>query len=111
MKLLIRVVRNAFQPEVNIVTDHRLRRFPSAIMTREMNVERTDFTHEGEFFLCNEEDLDPTVRALAEANPGREVQVYNLMQSAQCPAGEMVMKKVTKDGVLPEVKTSATFRV
>lgn len=104
MKKLIRVVRNAWTPEINLVHENpniRLRRGPQAIMTRETNVERTNFTTEGEFFLVDEADVNGIMTVLAETNPGREIQVYNLEQSAQCPAAAMVTKKVTKDGILP----------
>lgn len=101
MKVLVRVVRNAFLPEVAIRGEHRIRRFPNAILTRELNTERSDFTTEGEFFLVEETEVDAVVRTLAEANPGHEVQTYTMTSSAQCPAGPMVLKKVTKDGVLP----------
>jgi hypothetical protein len=45
--------------------------------------------------------LPLAMRTFAEGNPGCEVQVYGLEASAQCPAAPMVVKTVTKDGVLP----------
>lgn len=103
MKVLVRVVRNPFQPEV-VFPETRMRRWPHVIlpMFEDLRPDRTDFTRQGEFFLVEEgPDAEATLRALAEANPGHEVQVWNLTQSAQCPAGPVVMKKVSEAGVLP----------
>ena len=59
---------------------------------------------DGEFFTIADArhgDLDRVVKALAEANPGRKVQVFNMERAATCPAAPMVIKQVTKNGVLP----------
>jgi hypothetical protein len=56
---------------------------------------------ECEFFFIEEEDTDTIVTELARVNPGKEIQVYDLSRVSVCPAGEMVTKKVTKEGVLP----------
>lgn len=111
MKQLIRIVRNHYTPEVSLVTDQRVRRWPWAILPKELSVERSDFAKEGEFFLVEEDDVELFLKLFAEANPGHEVQVYTLTQSAQCPAGPMVVKKVTKDGVLPDTDNKKTSSV
>jgi hypothetical protein len=54
-----------------------------------------------EFFEIEEQDLDGFVSELTRQHPGKEVRVYTLSQVSERPAGDMVTKKVTKDGVLP----------
>lgn len=102
MRKLVRVVRSNFTPEVAF-QDVRMRRLPYAIIpASKLDFERSNFVKDGEFFLCEEgPDLEIAVRALAEANPGCEVQVYGMEQAAQCPAAPMVVKKVTAEGILP----------
>lgn len=102
MKKLIRVVRSRYTPDVNLGQGEvRFHRMPQAILSVEVDMDKTDFTNEGEFFLVEHNDVENTMRVLAENNPGHEVQVYNLEQSAQCPAAPMVVKKITAEGVLP----------
>jgi hypothetical protein len=105
MKKLIRVVRGSYTPEfapVNAPGEWR-RRLPSVIIPQnDLNPDHgPDYVKQGEFFLVEEEDLPLSMRTFAEGNPGCEVQVYGLEASAQCPAAPMVVKTVTKDGVLP----------
>lgn len=56
---------------------------------------------EAEFFLIDEIDIKHCLEQLARYNPGCEVQVYGLEHTGICPAGPLVMKRVTADGVLP----------
>lgn len=99
---LVRIVRTGFTPEF-VMPEIRLRSLPQAIIpqNRELDHERSDFMREGEFYLVEEAELDIQVQQFAEKNPGREVQVWNLEQVAECPAAAMVRKKVTKEGILP----------
>lgn len=76
-------------------------RNPEVLHPRELDVDRTNYQKEGEFFLVSETDVDDALRILATANPGCEVRVYNIEQIAQCPAAEMVVKKVSEHGILP----------
>jgi hypothetical protein len=55
----------------------------------------------GEFFLIEEKDLRAAIQLLAEENPGKEIQVYDLVSISICPAAEMITKQVTKEGILP----------
>lgn len=55
----------------------------------------------GEFFMIDERDLTVAIQYLAEENPGKEVQVYDLVSISVCPAAEMITKQVTKEGILP----------
>lgn len=53
------------------------------------------------FFSVPDKKVAAFVEYAAKQNPGCEVQVYTLEKVGQCPAGDYVMKDVTKDGVLP----------
>jgi hypothetical protein len=62
-----------------------------------------------EFVYVDERDVEEYMRVLAENNPGCEVRVYALEQVAECPAAEIVVKKVSAHGVLPaSVEVPAT---
>jgi hypothetical protein len=78
-----------------------LRRHVSALLPRELNVERSDFSKEVEFAMVDARDADVAIEALATANPGCEIRVYSLEQVGQCPAAPLVLKKVDESGVLP----------
>lgn len=103
MKKLLRVVRSKYTPDVNIHAEGiRLRTLPMAILpARLLEIERSDFLRDGEFFLVEERDVDNMLMAFAQGNPGCEIQIWNHEASAECPAAPMVVKKVTPDGVLP----------
>lgn len=104
MKKLIRVVRSSYTPEFHPEGGHQWRRrMPQVVIqqARDLEIDRSNFTKEGEIFLVEPDDVEIAMRCFAEANPGCEVQVYNLEASAQCPAAPMVVKNVTKDGILP----------
>ena len=55
----------------------------------------------GDVFLVDDRDVQNALEIFSSENPGREVQVYNLEQIAVCPAAPMIVKQVSKDGVLP----------
>jgi hypothetical protein len=61
------------------------------------------YRYNGDLFVVNDpaRSLDVAVKILAAENPGKEIRVYTLTQISTCPAGEMVTKKVSKEGVLP----------
>jgi hypothetical protein len=59
------------------------------------------FHMQGEFFEIEEAGVETLLKYLATLHPGREVQVFELVQVAQCPAADMVIKQVSKDGILP----------
>lgn len=52
-------------------------------------------------FNVAEKHVKLFVERAAQANPGCEIQVFSLERVGQCPAGDFVMKDVTKDGILP----------
>lgn len=111
-KKLFRVVRSTFHPETQLLLgDGRAagfrRSLPQVIIPSRGRMDMPDdgpppnYQREAEFFLVSDEEVPLALQALAEGNPGCEVQVYNLEQIAQCPAAPMVIKRVTADGVLP----------
>ena len=53
------------------------------------------------FFLVHDKKVDAFVEYASKQNPGCEIQVYTMSKVGQCPAGDYVVKDVTKDGVLP----------
>jgi hypothetical protein len=53
------------------------------------------------FFSVDERHIDAFIRQLAKDNPGCPVEVYSLGAVGQCPAGDFVLKEVTKNGVFP----------
>ena len=100
---LVRVAKT--QPIETFLRDANIRvRHPQAINPREVRDNGLD--GEGsynacEFFEVDEIDVEATVLVLTAQNPGKEVRVYDLIQVSERPAGDMVTKKVTKEGVLP----------
>ncbi len=94
---LVRVCRStSFEVPFNESRTHH----PRGINPR--NIGRNESFHDdGEFFEVNEADLPRIVAALARGNPGKDVHIYELTSVSVCPAGDLVVKKVTKDGVLP----------
>ena len=63
----------------------------------------SSFAYQGEFFLFEQEgpELEVAIEWLANNNPGKDIEVWNLESVALCPAGPLVRKQVTKDGILP----------
>lgn len=106
MKKLIHIVRG--YPErgtrINLITPggEVARQEIEAIIPRKVDVNVSNFQTEGEFFLVHEQALEETITLLAQANPGREVRVYNIESISVCPAAEMVRKKISEHGVLPD---------
>lgn len=75
---------------------------PRAVLTDEVDLDTTrNFVKQAEFFMVNDMDVKTALQEFARVNPGCEVQVFTLTQSGICPPGELVLKSVTKDGVLP----------
>lgn len=52
-------------------------------------------------FFVPDKHVKTLVERAAKANPGCEIQVFSMEKVGQCPAGDFVMKDVTKDGILP----------
>lgn len=52
-------------------------------------------------FLVDDRHVKLFVQKAAQKNPGSEIKVFSLEKVGQCPAGDFVMKDVTKDGILP----------
>ena len=56
----------------------------------------------GSIFLCSsEKDHERLMKVLAESNPGCAVECYTMESSAQTSVGPIVVKEVSKDGILP----------
>jgi hypothetical protein len=73
---------------------------------KEVNIDRdlVSVAMDGSLFSINDDrhgDVARIMKHLAEQNPGCEFQMFQLERVAQCPAAPMVMKQVTKDGILP----------
>lgn len=101
MRVLIHVKRkNAY--EIGIAEARFRHAAPYAYMPRELDLSNSNFVKEAEFFEIDESpDVDLLMRTLAEQNPGCEVRVFRLSAVSQCPAGPIVVKSVTADGILP----------
>lgn len=70
-------------------------------ITMETLRDHDDYRHRGEIYIVDDRDVERAVQILTSENPGKDVQVWDLIQVSVCPAAEMVTKKVSKDGVLP----------
>lgn len=102
MKKLLQVVRGRPDRGLEIfLPDAGVRHHPQVVLCRALDEGSSNFVKEGEFFFIEDSDVDEAMRGFAQQNPGCEVRVYSLEQSGQCPAGPMVVKKITSDGVLP----------
>lgn len=97
-KVLLRVKRsNSWEFFVDGTRNH-----PRVVLTRAVERDdNEDYRRVGEFFEVEERDVEVVMRILAEMNPGCEVQAHTLSSTGTCPAAEYVLKKVSKDGVLP----------
>lgn len=96
---LVYVDRGAVKMEFNPPNTRIRFRHPTVFLLSEMKEENP--TRKGELFEIVDEDLDAFVEGMAKANPGCNVQVYDLISECICPPAELVKKKITKDGVLP----------
>lgn len=107
MFVLLRVVRTQ-EKEISLdEVDYPVYGIP----TKEVSIERSGrfgddpdnrFQKVGEFFLVQPRHVDAVVSCLAKQNAGHEVQVYNLTSIATCPPGDLVKKRVSAEGILPE---------
>lgn len=59
------------------------------------------FAKQGEFFEVEERDIEAALSYFTAEHPGADVTVYAATHQGVRPAGELVMKKITKDGILP----------
>ena len=92
---LVRVVRS----------DHgdlyHSRRFHASIQFHESMDANKNYLKCGLLFEVDDQHTDALLAELAEGNPGCEIRVYNLEKTGVCPAAALVMKQVSKDGILP----------
>ncbi len=97
--LLVRVkpTREVYKPEI-VFDGARSRSY--AIPTEKFNEETGD-TIRHTFFEIDKRDIDAALMDLTKNHPGCEVEVLEVIKSAVRPAGDIVIKNVTKDGVLP----------
>jgi hypothetical protein len=102
---LVRVQRSEVS---DFYLDGRQRHTCEVVLTSELKLnnynpdtQTQDIKRMGEFFYFHATDLQGAIEALAKANPGCEVEVFQMTQVVVCPAGPMVTKAVTKDGELP----------
>lgn len=93
----VKPTREPYKPE--IVFDGA-RNHAYGIPTEKFNAE-TGTTIMHTFFEVDNRDIDAALRDLTQNHPGCEVEVLEVIKSAVRPAGDIVIKNVTKDGVLP----------
>lgn len=101
MNVLVYVRNNGFRPEYF----YDERRAPVTVVPVGSSFEGRDYTTEDmsrhRLFEVHEENLNEFISWVTRQNPGCEVEVYHLKQSAIRPAGELVTRNVTENGVLP----------
>jgi hypothetical protein len=81
----------------------RLREPPHVVIPRVIDSVNGFMPRDGEFFLVNAQDVETVLPILAGINPGCEVRVYAAEMIAQCPPQEMITKKISSHGVLPNI--------
>lgn len=81
----------------------RLREPAHVVAPRVVDTTNGFMPRDGEFFLVNAQDVEVVLPILAGNNPGCEVRVYGVEMIGQCPPQEMVTKKISEHGVLPNL--------
>ena len=81
---------------------HNARRPIFALPTNAIDHDRP-YLQTHDFFTCRKEDVEAALTAIAQARSGCEVAHYTLASVGTCPAAPFVMKKVTEEGILPQV--------
>lgn len=97
-RALLRVKRSE---SVEFFGGDRMRYQPRMILTDKIDQDSQNYIKHGEFFEIEEVDIEAAIMSFARENPGCEVFVYLMTHSGVCPPGDLVMKTVSKDGVLP----------
>lgn len=88
--------------ETNAGLQERYRRFlPRIFLTSKIDPDRVEAHSTAAFWEVDETEVESLVRDLTRLNPGVPVRVYKLTSESVRPAGDMVTKQVTADGVLP----------
>jgi hypothetical protein len=88
--------------KIGIFLDGNQRREPRMLELPEVNTETDLPCRSAPFFIIEDDrDEDSVLQYLTRTNPGCEVKIFELTRSGICPAGEMVEKRITKDGELP----------
>jgi hypothetical protein len=95
---LVRIVRTGRKEA--FLSDH-IHQNKRAYFIEPAKLDERPIHRTAEFFEIEDIDLEATVKLFATSNPGMEVQVYQMTQESICPAGDMVTKQVTKEGILP----------
>lgn len=99
-KVLVHV-NNLETWETNENLQERYRRFlPRVFVTRKLDADRGGLDR-ASFWECEDTETDALIRDLTRLNPGKEVRVYTMVSESVRPAGELVTKQVTADGILP----------
>lgn len=102
MKTLIHVVRGTPERGLDFFVDVPVTYHPQVISVNEFDGHDTEnILKEGTFFLVTPRDTEVMMNLLAKKNPGREVRAYVLQQVAEAAVGDVYVKKVTEDGILP----------
>lgn len=76
------------------------RRESFGVPTEKCNADDTNPSH-FQFYEVAETDLDAAIHDLTKRHPGVEVVVYAPVKCGVRPAGELVSKNISKNGVLP----------
>jgi len=98
-KVLIRVANGpeVFNPEVVFPN---ARRNATALTTKATNEDMTDLLHYN-YYEVDLRDVDISLAELTTRNPGKEVIAYLPHKTAMRPPGELVIRSITENGVLP----------
>lgn len=64
--------------------------------------EKGELASDSTAFRTTERDVEALVKQVTKDNAGKEVHVFKLVSVAIRPAGDIVTKEVTKDGILPK---------
>jgi hypothetical protein len=68
---------------------------------REFSQERDQPMDVLEFFDVDERDAEQCLAFLCKRHPGVEVSIHTMTKTGICPAGDLVMKNVSAEGILP----------
>ena len=95
-KVLVYVSNNRDKVELYV---ENLRRGAHGISTE--HTDNESGTKDFKFFEIDERDVDIAISTFTNQNAGQEVIIYRPFKSGIRPAGELVVKEISKDGVLP----------
>jgi hypothetical protein len=72
-----------------------------AVLPTNIRVGEDDVEARCEMWACYEKDVDAVIAKITAAHVGAEVKAFKIFKTGQRAAGPIVIREVTKDGVLP----------